>query len=56
MTPKKFKSALRALCIIMLTVIEVAASHDDLNDALVYLLQGLVNQGLDLPKIHWIET
>lgn len=31
-------------------------SHDDLNDALVYLLQGLVNQGLELPKIHWIET
>jgi phage terminase large subunit-like protein len=30
-------------------------SHDDLNDALVYLLQGLVSQGLDLPKIHWIE-
>jgi hypothetical protein len=31
-------------------------SHDDLNDALVYLLQGLVGQGLELPKIHWIET
>jgi predicted phage terminase large subunit-like protein len=31
-------------------------SHDDLNDALVYLLQGLANQGLELPKIHWIET
>jgi predicted phage terminase large subunit-like protein len=31
-------------------------SHDDLNDALVYLLQGLVSQGLELPKIHWIET
>jgi predicted phage terminase large subunit-like protein len=30
-------------------------SHDDLNDALVYLLQGLANQGLELPKIHWIE-
>lgn len=30
-------------------------SHDDLNDALVYLLQGLVSQGLELPKIHWIE-
>lgn len=25
-------------------------------DALVYLIQGLVSQGLDLPKIHWIET
>jgi hypothetical protein len=24
-------------------------------DALVYLLQGLANQGLELPKIHWIE-
>jgi hypothetical protein len=31
-------------------------SHDDLNDALVYLLQGLVSQGLELPKIHWIEA
>ena len=31
-------------------------SHDDLNAALVYLLQGLVNQGLELPKIHWIEA
>ena len=31
-------------------------SHDDLNDALVYLLQGLANQGLELPKIHWIEA
>jgi phage terminase large subunit-like protein len=30
-------------------------SHDDLNDALVYLLQGLVSQGLELPKIHWID-
>jgi hypothetical protein len=30
-------------------------SHDDLNDALVYLLQGLANQGLEFPKIHWIE-
>jgi len=33
-----------------------AESHNDLVDALVYLIQGLVNQGLDLPKIHWIET
>jgi hypothetical protein len=24
-------------------------------DALVWLIQGLVDQGLDLPKIHWIE-
>ena len=31
-------------------------SHDDLNDTLVYLLQGLVSQGLELPKIHWIEA
>jgi phage terminase large subunit-like protein len=31
-------------------------SHDDLADSLVYLLQGLVNQGLDLPKIHWIDA
>jgi predicted phage terminase large subunit-like protein len=30
-------------------------SHDDLNDALVYLLQGLVSQGLELPKIHWVD-
>jgi hypothetical protein len=31
-------------------------SHDDLNDALLYLLQGLVSQGLELLKIYWIET
>ncbi len=31
-------------------------SHDDLNDACVYLIQGLANQGLELPKIQWIET
>jgi phage terminase large subunit-like protein len=30
-------------------------SHDDLNDACVYLLQGLADQGLELPKIQWIE-
>jgi phage terminase large subunit-like protein len=30
-------------------------SHDDLCDALVWLIQGLVEQGLELPKIHWIE-
>jgi hypothetical protein len=30
-------------------------SHDDLNDALVNLLQGLAQQGLELPKISWIE-
>jgi phage terminase large subunit-like protein len=29
--------------------------NDDENDALVWLIQGLVNQGLELPKIHWIE-
>jgi phage terminase large subunit-like protein len=31
-------------------------SHDDLCDGLVWLIQGLVNQGLELPKIHWIEA
>jgi len=31
-------------------------SHDDLCDGLTTLLQGLVEQGLELPKIHWIET
>jgi hypothetical protein len=31
-------------------------SHDDLVDAFVWLIQGLVSQGLELPKIHWIET
>lgn len=31
-------------------------SHDDLCDSLVWLIQGLVEQGLDLPKIHWIEA
>jgi predicted phage terminase large subunit-like protein len=30
--------------------------HDDLVDALVYLILGLVQQGLELPKIHWIEA
>ena len=30
-------------------------SHDDLNDAAVYMLTGLMQQGLELPKIHWIE-
>jgi phage terminase large subunit-like protein len=30
-------------------------SHDDLVDAVVYLILGLVEQGLELPKIHWIE-
>jgi len=30
-------------------------SHDDLCDSMVWLLQGLANQGLELPKIHWIE-
>ena len=32
------------------------AAHDDLCDGLTTLLQGLVNQGLELPKIHWIEA
>jgi phage terminase large subunit-like protein len=31
-------------------------SHDDLCDGLTTLIQGLVQQGLELPKIHWIET
>ena len=31
-------------------------SHDDLNDACVYLIQGLSNQGLELSKIQWIEA
>ena len=31
-------------------------SHDDLCDGLVWLLQGLVAQGLELPKIQWIEA
>jgi hypothetical protein len=30
-------------------------AHDDLCDGLVWLLQGLVSQGLELPKIHLIE-
>jgi hypothetical protein len=30
-------------------------AHDDLVDGFSYLLLGLVNQGLKLPKIHWIE-
>jgi phage terminase large subunit-like protein len=31
-------------------------SHDDLCDGLTTLLQGLSDQGLELPKIHWIEA
>jgi predicted phage terminase large subunit-like protein len=31
-------------------------SHDDLMDGLTTLIQGLVNQGLDLPKVHWIDA
>jgi len=31
-------------------------SHDDLCDALVWLIQGLVGQGLELPKIHWTDA
>jgi hypothetical protein len=30
-------------------------AHDDLCDTLVWLFQRLVSQGLELPKIHWIE-
>ena len=26
-----------------------------MNDALEHLIQGLVNRGLELPKIRWIE-
>lgn len=29
--------------------------HDDLVDGLTTLLQGLMDQGLELPKVHWIE-
>ena len=31
-------------------------SHDDLCDGLTTLLQGLVEQGVELPRIHRIET
>ena len=31
-------------------------AHDDLVDALVYLILGLVQQGLELPQIYWIEA
>lgn len=31
-------------------------SHDDLCDGLTTLLQGLSNQGLELPKIQWIDA
>jgi phage terminase large subunit-like protein len=31
-------------------------SHDDLCDGLTTLLQGLIEQGLELPKIHWIDA
>lgn len=31
-------------------------SHDDLCDGLTTLLQGLVQQGLELPKIQWIDA
>lgn len=31
-------------------------SHDDCLDAMVWAIWGLVEQGLELPKIHWIET
>jgi len=30
-------------------------SNDDCLDACAYLSQGLAEQGLELPKIHWIE-
>jgi hypothetical protein len=31
-------------------------SHDDLVDGLTYLLRGLSDQRLEVPKIHWIEA
>ena len=31
------------------------SSHDDECDSCVYLLTGFMNQGLELPKVHWIE-
>jgi predicted phage terminase large subunit-like protein len=31
-------------------------SHDDENDAMVHLIQGFINQGLGLRKIHWIDA
>jgi len=31
-------------------------SHDDLVDALVWLIWGLVDQGLDIPKVRWVEV
>jgi predicted phage terminase large subunit-like protein len=31
-------------------------AHDDLLDGLTILIQGLVDQGLELPKIHWIDA
>lgn len=30
-------------------------SHDDLVDSFVWLIQGLVEAGIELPKIHWID-
>jgi len=30
-------------------------SHDDLCDGLTYLLQSFADQGLELPKVQWIE-
>lgn len=31
-------------------------SHNDLVDGLATLIEGLVQQGLQLPKIHWIHA
>ena len=31
-------------------------SHDDICDWITTLLDGLVEQGLELPKIHWIDA
>jgi hypothetical protein len=30
-------------------------SHDDLCDGLTTPIQGLVDDGLDLPKVHWLD-
>jgi hypothetical protein len=38
-----------------MTIPYAAAHGRDWNNALVYLIQGVVSQGLELPKIQWIE-
>jgi hypothetical protein len=39
-----------------ISIFNLGAKSHDLCDGLTTLLQGLVEQGLELPKIHWIET